>query len=174
MSMSGIVPVPNRPTLKIQHRTQTVPMRYATKDLAPTNSNSAPESHLTKPKLSDTLSRVKQSIEAQTSAFKENAMGIVAVENLPKRKTAERKSKYPFTPDEIKAAVKQFKKDGKVGAGPYDPIPGRPLRSGRSAAQRLKALVCEAGEIEPTTVSTTAWADDTGEWAALVAKPTAA
>lgn len=96
-------------------------------------------------------------------------MGIVAVEKLPKRKTAERKSKYPFTPEEVQGAVKQFKKDGKVGAGPY-PQSGTPLRTARSAAQRLKALICEAGDIDPATVGTTAWSDEKGEWGALVLK----
>jgi len=99
-------------------------------------------------------------------------MGIVAVKELPKRKTSERKSKYPFTPEEITAATEQFKKDGRVGAGPYDPS-GTPLRAARSAAQRLKALVCEAGKIDPNTVGTTAWSDDKGEWGALVLKPAA-
>lgn len=93
-------------------------------------------------------------------------MGIVAVDQLPTRKRGVRKSKYPFTPDEIAGAVKQFQKDGRVGAGPYE----GGLRAGRSAAQRLKALVCEAGDIDPNTVGTTAWEDDKGAWAALKTK----
>lgn len=96
-------------------------------------------------------------------------MGIVAVKELPKRKRTERSSKYPFSPQEIDQAVKQFKSDGKVGCGPYEPV-GVPLRAARSAAQRLKNLVVQAGDIDPATVSTTAWADDKGEWGALVQK----
>lgn len=94
-------------------------------------------------------------------------MGIVEVKSLPKRKRSERKSKYPFTPDEIAQAVKQFKAAGRVGCGPY---PEGGLRAGRSAAQRLKALVCSTGDIDPNTVSTTAWEDDKGAWGALKLK----
>ena len=119
---------------------------------------------------SDSLSN-HQRIRAVTDRYYERKverMGIVSVEKLPARKRAERKSKYPFSAEEVTAAVKEFKKTGRVGAGPYDKTPQQ--RGARSAAQRLKALVCEAGDIDPATVRTTAWEDDNGAWAALVRK----
>jgi len=99
-------------------------------------------------------------------------MGIVAVKDLPKRKQTIRKSKYPFTPEEIQQAAEQLQSKGQVGCGPYEPQ-STELRAGRSAAQRLKKLVCDATGIDPETVKTTAWNDDKGDWGALVLKDAA-
>lgn len=92
--------------------------------------------------------------------------GIVEVKDIPKRRSGTRKSKFPFTPEQVTQARKQLKAAGRVGCGPYDSTEGK-LRNGRAAATRLKNLVCEDGDPAPEAVGTTAFEDDKGEWGVL-------
>lgn len=99
-------------------------------------------------------------------------MGIAEIQELPKRSRGVRKSKYQFTEQEVKQALKVFLKNGMVAAGPYQ-SDGKPLRVPRSAAQRLRKLLVEAdtsGTLTEEGISTTAWANDEGEWLGLKIK----
>lgn len=70
-----------------------------------------------------------------------------------------RKSKYPYTDAEVKAAVKMLESGKTPGIGPYEGE--KALREARSAAQ---ALIRLAKQVNPDLdVGTRAWEDDDGD-----------
>lgn len=82
--------------------------------------------------------------------------------NAPTRST--RKPKYPFTKDEVTAAVKMLKAGKTPGVGPYEG--DNAIREARSAAQ---SLVRHVQSVEPDMpLGTKAWTDENDEAYAII------
>src|ERR1700743_579490 len=158
-----ILPVPNRTTLRLTDSPNIKPSSKPSKKPEKVSSKD-----LTKPSFAVRMATIKSNIAESTANFdRRTKMPIAEIKEFPKKRQGERKSKYPFTPQEVKQAAKLLKSQGQAGAGPY-PSDGKPLRAARSAAQRLKNLVAAELDVDPTTISSVGWADEDGqEWAGI-------
>lgn len=71
-----------------------------------------------------------------------------------------RKSKYPYTPAEVKQASEMLTKGKTPGVGPYEGDAA--LREARSAGQSLVRHIVQANPDLDGRIGTKAWEDDEG------------